>query len=140
MYLVDTNIWLERLLGQAKSDEVGQFLDQIQTDQLFITDFAFHSIGVILTRLKRKSALLDFVQDLFVDGEVTLVSLKPEDTQVLVDAIGRYHLDFDDAYQYVAADKNGLVILSFDSDLDKTPNGRKTPAEIPAPRTISDAE
>lgn len=28
MYLVDTNIWLERLLGQAKSDEVGQFLER----------------------------------------------------------------------------------------------------------------
>lgn len=44
MYLVDTNIWLERLLGQAKSDEVGQFLDQTPPNQLLITDFAFHSI------------------------------------------------------------------------------------------------
>jgi predicted nucleic acid-binding protein len=78
MYLVDTNIWLERLLGQAKSDEVGQFLDQIPSNQLLITDFAFHSLCVILTRLKRKSTLLDFVQDIFVDGAVTLVSIKPE--------------------------------------------------------------
>jgi hypothetical protein len=66
MYLVDTNIWLERLLGQAKSDEVGQLIAQTPPDQLFITDFAFHSICVILTRLKRKQALLDFVEDLFV--------------------------------------------------------------------------
>ncbi len=77
MYLVDTNIWLERLLGQEKSEEVGQFLDQTPTNQLFITDFAFHSIGVILTRLKRKPVLLDFVRDVFVEGAVTLVSLKP---------------------------------------------------------------
>lgn len=28
MYLIDTNIWLERLLGQAKSDEVGQFFER----------------------------------------------------------------------------------------------------------------
>ena len=140
MYLVDTNIWLERLLGQAKSDEAGQFLDNTPTDQLFITDFAFHSIGVILTRLKRKSALLDFVQDVFVDGAVTLLSLKPEETQDLVDAIDRYHLDFDDAYQYVTAEKNGLILVSFDSDLDKTPSGRKTPAQIAAVGTISDVE
>jgi predicted nucleic acid-binding protein len=140
MYLVDTNIWLERLLGQAKSEEVGEFLDRTPTNQLFITDFAFHSIGVILTRLKRKAALLDFVQDVFVEGEVALVSLKPEATQDLVDAIDRYHLDFDDAYQYVAAEKSGLVLVSFDSDLDKTPNGRKTPAEIPAASAISDVE
>lgn len=71
MYLVDTNIWLELLLGQAKSPEVGQFLDQIPSDQLYVTDFAFHSICIILTRLKRKAALLDFVRDVFVDGSVT---------------------------------------------------------------------
>ena len=68
MYLVDTNTWLERLLGQAKPDEVDQFLDQTPTNELFIADFAFHSIGVILTRLKRKEALVDFVQAVFING------------------------------------------------------------------------
>jgi len=29
MYLVDTNIWLERLLDQEKSDEVGEFLSAV---------------------------------------------------------------------------------------------------------------
>jgi uncharacterized protein len=57
MYLADTNIWLERLLGQANSDEVGQFLDQIPSNQIFITDFAFHSICVILTRLQTLEAI-----------------------------------------------------------------------------------
>ena len=140
MYLVDTNIWLERLLGQAKSDEVGLFLEQTPTNELFITDFAFHSIGVILTRLKRKSVLLDFVQDVFLDGTVTLVSLKPEDTPNLVDATDKYNLDFDDAYQYVAAEKNDLRIVSFDSDLDKTPIGRKSPAEVVTATNIIEAD
>jgi len=49
-------------------------------------------------------------------------------------------LDFDDAYQYVAAEKNGLVLVSFDGDLDKTPNGRKTPAQIGAAGTSRDVE
>ena len=138
MYLVDTNIWLERLLGQSKSDEVGKFLDQTPTNNLFITDFAFHSIGVILTRLKRNAVLLDFVQDVFVEGSVTMVSLKPEETQDVVDAIDRYQLDFDDAYQYLAAERNGLTLVSFDGDLDKTPNGRKTPAEMRAASVISE--
>jgi predicted nucleic acid-binding protein len=130
MYLIDTNVWLERLLGQDKSDEVGQFLDQTPSNQLFLTDFAFHSICVILTRLKQKAVLLDFVQDVFVNGAVTLVSLKPEETPRLVDAIDKYNLDFDDAYQCVAAEQNDLVIVSFDNDLDKTAKGKKTPAEI----------
>lgn len=53
MYLLDTNVWLERLLDQERSNEVGQFLDRVSSEQLFITDFAFHSIGVVLTKLNR---------------------------------------------------------------------------------------
>ena|SRR5438067_1290208 len=140
MYLIDTNIWLERLLEQAKSAEVGQFLDQTPSNQLFITDFAFHSICVILTRLKKKSAILDFVQDVFVNGAVTLVLIKPEETQSLVEAMDKYNLDFDDAYQYIAAEQNGLIIVSFDSDLDGTVRGKKTPAEILAAQKATDVE
>jgi len=39
-------------------------------------------------------------------------------------------LDFDDAYQYVAVDEYGLVIVSFGSDFDRTDLGRKTLAEV----------
>ena len=138
MYLVDTNVWLERLLGQAKSDEVGQFLDNIPSNQLFLTDFAFHSICIILTRLERKAALLDFVQDVFVDGAVTLVSVKPEETQSLIEAMNKFNLDFDDAYQYVAAEQNDLIIVSFDVDLDVTTRGKKTPAEVLAAQKAID--
>src|SRR6266403_498316 len=103
MYLVDTNVWLERLLNQAKSDGVGKFLSVVSSHELYVTDFAFHSICVILTRLARTKVLLDFVQDVFVDGEVNLVSIKPTDIQLLVDAVDTHKFDFDDAYQYVAA-------------------------------------
>lgn len=130
MYLVDTNIWLERLLNQDKSDEVGRFLNDASPRDLFITDFAFHSICVILTRLARSGVLLDFVQDVFVDGAVSVVSIKPSDTPTLVETIDKYKLDFDDAYQYVAAEQNGLTIISFDDDFDRTEKGRTTPAEI----------
>ncbi len=44
MYLLDTNIWLERLLNQARTAEVEQFLNQISAEQIFITDFTLHSI------------------------------------------------------------------------------------------------
>jgi hypothetical protein len=60
MYLLDTNIWLERLLGQARSDEMGYFLDRVPANDIYITDFAFHSICVVLARLRQESALLDF--------------------------------------------------------------------------------
>ena len=59
MYLLDTNIWLERLLEQEHSDDVGRLLDQISSDQLFITDFSFHSICLVLTKLKRPGSAID---------------------------------------------------------------------------------
>jgi predicted nucleic acid-binding protein len=130
MYLVDTNIWLERLLEQKRAEQVKLFLDHVPSELLFMTDFAFHSIGVVLTKLNRTEALLDFVEDSFIEGAVVLIHLKPEDTKRLIDITGKFSLDFDDAYQYLAAELSNLDIVSFDSDFDRTERGRKTPADI----------
>jgi len=130
LYLVDTNVWLERLLDQARSDEVGRFLATTPSDSLFVADFALHSIGVILTRLNERDALLRFVKDVFIDGTVVLIHLEPVDTQRIVKVIEQFSLDFDDAYNYVAAEKYDLTIVSFDSDFNRTERGRKTPAEV----------
>jgi predicted nucleic acid-binding protein len=130
MYLIDTNIWLERLLDQERSDEVGQLLDHLAPERLFTTDFAFHSIGVVLSRLNRVSALLTFTQDTLIDGGVGLVRLDPADMHRLAQATEEFNLDFDDAYQYVAAEKYELVLISFDGDFDRSERGRKTPAEV----------
>jgi predicted nucleic acid-binding protein len=140
MYLVDTNVWLERLLNQDKSDEVGQFLKQVSARDLSVTDFSFHSICVVLIRLGRTDVLLDFVQDVFVESALNLVSIRPEQTHAVVDEIKKYRLDFDDAYQYVAAEENGLTLISFDADFDRTGKGKKTPAEILRERSPSEGE
>lgn len=130
MYLVDANVWLERLLEQERFDEVRRFLDSTETSKIFLTDFSFHSIGLILTRLKKSELLLNFVQDSLLEGAVSLVHLVPEDTQALVQAMQQFRLDFDDAYQYVAAQKHGLELVSFDADFDRTERGRKTPQSV----------
>lgn len=130
MYLVDTNVWLERLLDQERSGEVGHFLDQVPSDQLFITDFSFHSVGIVLSRLDRSHAFLQFVRDAFMEGDVSLVHLGPEEMEPLLEAMQRFGLDFDDAYQYVAAERHELTIVSFDSDFDRTERGRRTPGQI----------
>ena len=130
MYLVDTNVWLERLLDQARSGEVGQFLDAIASDELLMSDFTLHSIGIILDRLGRRSALPQFVDDLFVHGEVTLVSVPPEGMGELVTQMDRSNLDFDDAYQYVAAERSTAILVSFDGDFDRTERGRRLPIDI----------
>ena len=130
MYLVDTNIWLERLLDQTRSDEVGAFLDQTPTEHLLVTDFTLHSVGVVLSRLNHRQALLRFVKDAFINGAVGLVHLNPEDTGLLIGVMEQFNPDFDDAYQYVAAEKHDLTLVSLDSDFDRTDRGRKTPLQV----------
>ena len=120
MYLVDTNIWLERLLDQERSEEVGRFLAEIPTDQLLMSDFTLHSIGIILDRLGQRVVLLQLVDDVFVRSRVTLLSVQPEAMHRVVTAMDRFNLDFDDAYQYVAAELPDAVIVSFDGDFDRT--------------------
>ncbi|HEX8181099.1 MAG TPA: PIN domain-containing protein [Pyrinomonadaceae bacterium] len=130
MYLVDTNVWLECLPEQAQAAEVGGFLNRIPASELYLTDFAFHSICVVLMRLNPAAALLDFARDLFIDGAVELVSVSPEETQTVIDTMRRYSLDFDDAHQYAVVEKYNLMIVSFDRDFNRPPRGRKAPAEI----------
>ena len=130
MYLIDTNIWLERLLDQERSQEVGDFLNKVTTDNIKITDFAFHSICVILDNLGEREALNRFVDDLFLQSEVNLISLPPALIDEILEAANQFNLDFDDAYQYVAASRYDFQIISFDTDFDRTKKGRKTPSEV----------
>lgn len=130
MYLIDTNIWLELLLQQDKAGEVSNFFQAVDASSLAITDFTLYSIGIILTRLKKYEAFDDFVADTLEENSVNRICLDPEGLRRISSIQKQFSLDFDDAYQYVAATENGLTLVSFDTDFDKTPLGRKTPAEI----------
>ncbi len=129
MVIVDTNIWLEQLLGQARAAEVGEFLAGMPPGSLLMTDFTLHSIGVILTRLRRPEVLIQFVDDVFGGDAVELVSVEPDSMARVVEIINQFRLDFDDAYQYVAAEQDNAGIVSFDADFDRTDRGQLTPAQ-----------
>ncbi len=47
----------------------------------------------------------------------------------LIAVVSEYHLDFDDAYQYVAAERNEVPLISFDTAFDRTELGRLTSQE-----------
>lgn len=129
-YLLDTNIWLERMLDQEHSDDVAALLLRVPPDQLCISDFTLHSIGVILNRLKQPHTFVQFVQDILLDGATRLLTVSPAAMDELVRVATKYRLDFDDAYQYVAAAHSGLSIVSLDSDFDRTDRGRRLPRDI----------
>lgn len=130
MYLIDTNIWLEILLNQEKAQEASEFLSRTPTSAMQVTDFTVHSLGVILCRLRKEALFLEFVRDVLLAGEVAVLGVQADEMAELLEAMRRYSLDFDDAYQYIVAQKHGVVIVSFDHDFDKTDLGRKTPATL----------
>ena len=129
-YLVDTNVWLERLLDQDKSEIVSKFLNTIPVNQLFISDFAVHSIGVILSKLKKLDTLRMFLYDLFINGQIELLTLEPHDLIDVTNNIKKHNLDFDDSYQFTVAEKYALTLVTFDKDFKVIGLKRKTPQDI----------
>jgi len=130
MYLLDTCVWLEALLGQEKADEVRAFLGGARPQELAITDFSLYSIALYLTRAKKDEVFADFLSDTVERSGVRVVRLTPADLIPVLGARKRHGLDFDDAYQYVAAKKYDYTFLSFDTDFDRTDLQRKTPGDI----------
>ncbi|KON27029.1 twitching motility protein PilT [miscellaneous Crenarchaeota group archaeon SMTZ-80] len=130
MYLIDTSIILELLLDQEKADEVERFLRVTPSEKLYLSEFALYSLGVVLLRRKMHDIFLRSVNDLLLNGGIQLIRLGFKDMQDIVHVSGRFNLDFDDAYQYIAAEKYSLTIVSFDSDFDRTERGGKTPEQV----------
>ena len=128
--IVDTNIWLERLLEQERADEVARLLNVIPDRDLAISEFSFYSIGHILTEREQHLGFRRFVTDVFVDGNVSVARLTGEDFYDVLDAIEQFRLDFDDAYQYVAATSRELKLVSFDTDFDRTDLERIEPTDV----------
>ncbi len=126
--LVDTNVFLEVLLAQTKAKEARDFLEKTNVHQLFVSNYALHSVGLMLLRRKQAEMFRQFISD--VETGMTMVSLALDELKEVIDATATFTLDFDDAYQYVTAEKFGLTIVSFDADFDRTARGRQTPAAV----------
>jgi Predicted nucleic acid-binding protein, contains PIN domain len=130
MYLVDTNIFLEYLLKRSRVEEVRDFFLRADLSQLHMTDFSLHTLGVIYLREQKTREFLTFVNEDIIASGIHVTSLDPGDFSRLTRASERYHLDFDDAYQYAVAESRNLKIVSFDRDFDPTEKGRAEPRDL----------
>jgi predicted nucleic acid-binding protein len=88
-----------------------------------------HRTPAVSDKKKQYHTFDRFLHDL---AGMSLLSLSIDDMAKIAAAATQFHLDFDDAYQYVAAQKHHLTIVSFDHDFDRTDQGRKTPRDIVA--------
>jgi predicted nucleic acid-binding protein len=117
VYLVDANVFLEILLGQAKKGNCKRFLDDNAKD-LNISDFSLHSIGVILFKYNKEDIFQKFIQD--VAPKIGLLSLPIDFYEEVISAKKTQSLDFDDAYQYRTAEYHGLRVVTMDRDFEGT--------------------
>jgi len=116
-------------LEQDKASDVRRLFENTQGSELFITGFSLYSLGIVLFRLKKETVFNDFLSDVLEEAGLCRIVLTTSDLRRVVQVRQRFDLDFDDAYQYAAALKHQLVIVSYDSDFDRTELGRKTPPE-----------
>jgi uncharacterized protein len=58
----------------------------------------------------------EFISDLIYNSMIDIIRLKDDDYFRIIEAMEMYSLDFDDAYQYAAAKKMNLKMVSLDSD------------------------
>jgi predicted nucleic acid-binding protein len=129
-YLLDSSVWLELLFEQEHAEDVRRFLETEAMAQIAISEFSVYSIGIVLARSGLEHAFVQFVSDALEGTALVRIRLDTTDLKEIMSVRMRFRLDFDDAYQYVAAEKHDLTLVSFDADFDRTDRGRKTPADI----------
>lgn len=114
MILIDTNIFLELLLGRSRADECEALLNAISEGKVeaIVTHFTIHAIEAIL----RKSELIEiFLRNL--ERSIGLYIYDTDISDELAASIISKQIkrDFDDSLQYYVAKKLGAkAIISFD--------------------------
>lgn len=119
MFLIDTNIWVELLLEQERANEVQNLFENINSEELYITDFTIYSIGIILFKLHKKEVLKLFLNKTIIESNINKIVLDETELSEMIDDEEYKKLDFDDAYQYYSAKKMGINIVSFDADFER---------------------
>jgi len=113
------------------AQEVDDFFSEVPSERIFLTDFTLHTIGIRLGRAGLWDVFVEFAQA----WTPRLVRLEGQEFAALRDVAVSFQLDFDDAYQIAAMNKlaaqtgQSVFIVSYDTDFDRTPYGRMTPAQ-----------
>ena len=128
MFIVDSNIWIEVLLRQKRSEEVKTFLSQTPSSEIAMSEFTFGSIGILLFRHRAYDAYKAWTDEILLKQNISRITLKDFQSPYMHEAFHR-GLDFDDAYQYVVAKTENLHLVSFDQDFDKTDLKRFEPLQ-----------
>jgi len=62
--LIDTNVFLEVILEQARAKEAQDLLSKTEEHEFFISDYSLHSIGLLLFCRKQHDVFRQFLTDI----------------------------------------------------------------------------
>ncbi|NHV98706.1 MAG: type II toxin-antitoxin system VapC family toxin [Thaumarchaeota archaeon] len=133
MYLVDTNIFLEVMLSQARSKECEVFLKSVKegVSKAFVTDFSIYSVMIIMSSLSKTDELRVFLSSLSAYKGLAIHRNGLKDLLRAIGIMMEKRLDLDDAIQYSAAVSLGVkAIVSFDKHFDGLEVPRAEPAQL----------
>ena len=74
MYLIDTNVLLEFLLGQEKADECINLIESLVHNKIliFISRFGLYTIEIIMIINKKQSSLIKFIDFLMAYNKIQM--------------------------------------------------------------------
>jgi predicted nucleic acid-binding protein len=127
VFLIDTNCWIQLVRQRAQVGEVQDFLAGVPADRLFISIYTVHGIGIVMHRYGVVDHYVPFLAGAGIGTTLRIVDVPVPQLARVADNCAAHRLDFDDAYQYAAAELHNLTLVSLDADFDRTPRGRLTP-------------
>jgi len=133
MYLVDTNIFLEILLLQARTEECEDFLTLLKKGKKsgIVTDFTIHSIIVTMYNVGKLHELRTFLSSLTAYKGLHIHHTNIIDEIKATEIAIQNKLDMDDAIQYATAiATNAEAIISFDKHFNNLKIPRKEPHQV----------
>lgn len=130
MILLDTNIFLELLLGQKRAAECESLLALVSKGEIeaTVTHFAVHAVQAALTPGKSLETFLRNLEH-SVGLYIYDTNLSEEMAAALISE--KIDRDFDDGLQYYVAKKLGVdAIVSFDEHFDGLDIRRAEPHDL----------
>lgn len=131
MYLIDTSIFIELLLGRKNAETCEKLLEKTSLGEIkcVVTAFTVHAVeGILSENLK---ATETFLRNLSASLGIKVYATSQEEELEVCIYSGKMGLDFDDGIQYLVAKKVGAkAIISFDRHFDNTDLKRVEPREI----------
>ena len=136
MLFIDTNVFLEWLLGRKESKECEKIFRQIEEEKIeaVCSVFSVYSICIYLSDAGKTGAAKKLLMFMLSLENLHIRGTSLEDNLKVLDLAGQKKLDFDDALQYYTAKETGCEsIVTLDSDFRKAGIKTLTPSEVAFP-------